>query len=229
MLRYIISLFFVSIQFVSAQEQAPKTERYGLRLGLDLSKLIRASVEKEYQGLELTTDYRITRNLYLAGEIGAEKKRITSDVLDFKTSGSYLKLGIDINTYKNWAGMENQIIVGFRFGASVHKQDLFGYTIDQRNHYWQENLDNMLSTPQTFEDLTGQWFEFLIGVKAELVHNLYMGLSVRLNHLLNDEKPSNFDNLYIPGFNRVSDFGSWGVGLNYTIMYQLPIYKKEVQ
>jgi hypothetical protein len=138
-------------------------------------------------------------------------------------------LGIDINTYKNWAGMENQIIVGFRFGASVHKQDLYGYTINQRNQYWQETFDIMLPTPQNSDDLTGQWFEFLIGVKAELVRNLYMGLSVRLHHLLNDTKPSNFDNLYIPGFNRVSDFGSWGVGLNYTLMYQLPLYKKEVQ
>ena len=36
----------------------------------------------------------------------------------------------------------------------------------------------------------------------------------------------NFDNLYVPGFHRVSEVSSWGAGLNYTIMYQFPIYRK---
>ena len=30
-----------------------------------------------------------------------------------------------------------------------------------------------------------------------------MGLSLRLNRLLNQKKPENFSNLYIPGFNKV--------------------------
>lgn len=229
MLRYFISLFILSTQLIGAQDSIPKIERYGLRVGVDMSKPIRAMVEDGYKGLELTADYRISRNLYVAGEIGTEEKRVTSEVLDFKTSGSYLKVGIDINTYKNWVGMENQILVGFRLGLSAHQQELLGYTISQKNQYWEEPLDVMLASTQTFDGLSGQWIEFLIGVKAELMRNFYMGLSVRMHHLLNDTRPSNFDNLYIPGFNRVSDFGPWGVGLNYTVMYQLPLYKKQVK
>jgi len=228
MLRFFISLLVFATQLVWAQDSIPKTERYGLRLGLDLSKPIRAVVEDGYNGLELTADYRITRNLYVAGEIGTEEKRVTSEVLDFKSAGNYLKVGIDINTYNNWAGMENQILVGFRLGLSAHQQELLGYTISEKNQYWEEPLDIMLPNAQTFDNLTGQWIEFLLGTKAELLNNLYMGLSVRLHYLLNDNRPSNFDNLYIPGFNRVSDFGPWGVGLNYTLMYQLPLYKKQV-
>lgn len=228
MLRFFISLFIVFTQFAWAQDSIPNIERYGLRVGVDMSKPIRAMVEEGYKGLELVADYRLTRNLYLAGEIGSEEKRVTSEVLDFITSGSYLKVGVDINTYKNWAGMENQILVGFRLGISTHQQELLGYTISERNQYWEEPLDVMLTHSNTSDSLNGQWLEFLIGVKAELMRNLYMGLTVRLHHLVNDTRPSNFDNLYIPGFNRVSDFGPWGVGLNYTLMYQLPIYKKQL-
>jgi hypothetical protein len=42
-----------------------------------------------------------------------------------------------------------------------------------------------------------------------------------------NNKPSGFDNLYIPGFNRTYD-GSFGVGFNYTVSYFIPIYKKKV-
>ena len=62
-------------------------------------------------------------------------------------------------------------------------------------------------------------------LKAELFNNLYLGFSLRLNYLVSNKRPENFDNLYIPGFNRTYD-GKFGAGLNYTISYFIPIYKK---
>jgi hypothetical protein len=47
-----------------------------------------------------------------------------------------------------------------------------------------------------------------------------------LNRLVSNKK-ENFDNLYIPGFNRTYD-GDFGVGLNYTVSYFIPIFKKKV-
>ncbi|MDG2432409.1 DUF6048 family protein, partial [Flavobacterium sp.] len=49
-----------------------------------------------------------------------------------------------------------------------------------------------------------------------------------LNQLVTNKKPDNFDNLYIPGFNKTYN-GSFGVGFNYTVSYFLPIYKKKVK
>jgi hypothetical protein len=48
-----------------------------------------------------------------------------------------------------------------------------------------------------------------------------------LNRLVSLKKARNFDNLYIPGFNRTYD-GDFGVGLNYTVSYFIPIFKKKV-
>jgi hypothetical protein len=39
-------------------------------------------------------------------------------------------------------------------------------------------------------------------------------------------KAENFENLYIPGFNRTYD-GDFGVGFNYTVSYFIPIYKRK--
>ena len=38
----------------------------------------------------------------------------------------------------------------------------------------------------------------------------------------------NFDNLYIPGFNRTYE-GKFGAGFNYSVSYFLPLYKKTLK
>ena len=228
MLKSIISGLFLFIFCIGyGQDSIPKyTERYSLRFGIDMSKPIRSVVEDHYKGLELTADYRLTHTLFLAGEIGMEDKRVVSESLDFRTSGEYLKLGIDINLFRNWQGMENQLLTGFRLGTSTHKHQLHAYAVRQLNHFWQEELYKTLNNAVKFNNLNAFWFEILVGVKTELLTNLYMGVSVRMNYLIKDKEVYNFDNLYVPGFHRVSDASPWGAGLNYTIMYQFPFYQK---
>ena len=228
MLKYITSylLFFV-VYFGYAQDSIPKyKERYSIRFGIDMSKPIRSMIENDYKGLELTADYRITKKLYLAAEVGMEDKRVVSETLDFQTSGECIKLGVDFNLFNNWEGMENMLLTGFRFGTSKHSQQLNGYAVRQLDHLWAEDLYKSLEQPLLFDDLNATWIEIIAGVKTELLNNLYMGISVRMNYLMNDKEVTNFNNLYIPGYHRVSEGSPWGVGLNYTIMFQFPLYRK---
>ncbi|MGB0477200.1 MAG: DUF6048 family protein [Flavobacteriaceae bacterium] len=213
--------------FGYAQDSIPKyTERYSIRFGIDMSKPIRSMIENDYIGLELTADYRITKKLYLAAEVGTEDKRVVSETLDFQTSGEYIKLGVDFNLFNNWEGMENMLLTGFRFGTSTHSQQLNGYAVRQLDHLWAEDLYKTLDQPLLYDDLSATWIEIIAGVKTELLNNLYMGISVRMNYLMNDKEATNFSNLYIPGYHRVSEGSPWGVGLNYTMMYQFPLYRK---
>ena len=50
-------------------------KKYGLRVGVDCSKIARTFLESDYSGLELNGDYRLTNKLYVAGEIGTEELR----------------------------------------------------------------------------------------------------------------------------------------------------------
>ena len=234
MSKYIISSFLLfSIVLTFGQEKTDEIkdsivykERYGLRVGMDISKPIRSILEESYTGLELVADYRISKRFYIAGEIGSEEKSVVENNLDFTTKGAYLKLGADYNTYRNWAGMENMIYVGIRYGVSSHEQTLNSYTIYNTSQYWGEPVVAEGGENGNFTGLKAQWIEFQLGVKAELLRNLYMGINLQLKRLMSEVRPENFDNLFIPGFNKVLDDNNIGVGLGYSIMYQIPLYTK---
>lgn len=204
----------------------PKTERYGLRIGADLFKLTRSFYEKDYRGIELVGDFKVTRKYYIAAEIGNENKTVDDTKLNFTTKGTYLKAGFDYNAYENWLGMNNMIYVGMRYGISSFSQTLNSYSIYNPNPYFGQTPDKEVG--QKFSGLSAQWIEVVAGLKAELFQNLYVGFSIRLNNLVSNKKPDTFDNLYIPGFNRTYD-GKFGVGFNYTVSYFIPLFKTTVK
>ncbi len=204
----------------------PKTERYGLRVGVDLFKLTRSFYEKDYRGIELVGDYRLTRKHYLAVELGNENKTVDDDQVNFTTKGSYIRVGFDYNSYQNWLDMENIISVGLRYGVSSFSQTLNSYEIYNPNQYFGENP--MVISGAEYSGLSAQWIEVVAGMKAEVFNNVFVGFSFRLNRLLSQKLPNNFDNLYIPGFNRTYN-GDFGVGFNYTVSYFIPLYKATVK
>src|SRR5690606_33434670 len=200
-------------------------EKYGLRLGTDIGKLIRSYVDEDYSGFEISGDFRLKKKLYIAGEIGIEEKKDITPYLDITTKGTYLKVGIDYNLYQNWLDMDNMIYSGFRIGASSFSHDLNNYQIYNTNQYWQSQFSS--TQPQEFKDLTAVWVELILGIKAELFRNLFLGVNVQLKGLVSQTEPENFTNIYIPGFNKTFDSSKIGVGYGYTISYRIPLYKKD--
>lgn len=233
-LKYIFSLLVLFGVSGFAQDKKPaadtvavaiapvKTDRYGIRIGADISRPARAIYDKDFKGIELVADYRLNKKVYAAAEVGTVDFRVDDNLLDFTTKGSYIKIGFDYNAYENWLDMENMIYTGVRYGFSSFSQNLNSYTIYDTSDYFP---DVIVSPDKKFSGLSAHWVEVIGGLKAKLVNNLFLGVSVRLNILLTDKKPENFDNLYIPGFNRTYD-GNFGVGFNYTLSYFIPLYKK---
>lgn len=236
MLKYFISFCLLSTFAISsAQNTLPevtadsvkKTQPYGLRVGIDLSKVALSFFKDSYTGLELVGDYRITENLYAAAEIGNEKKATSEDTYDFTTSGSYIKLGIDRNVYKNWYGMNNLIHVGGRYAFSTFSQTTSNVAAYDTNRYWSnDNYVVINETETAFNGRTASWLELVLGMKTELLPNLYLNASVRIGYLVSDSDTADFPNLWIPGFNKVTDGSRFGSSYNYSISYFIPLYKK---
>lgn len=240
MLNYFISLLTVLLPFwVSSQSQPvnsqPKDsveykQKYGLRIGADLSRLLFSFIDEEYTGFELVGDYRITQKLYVAAELGHEEKTQTEDLggtllYRYTTTGSYLKAGVDVNTYTNWLGMHNAIILGGRYAVASFSQTLHDYTIFESNHFYNPSFLQGAEPGQEFTNLNASWLELVTGVKVELFTNLYVGMSVRLGFLVT-HKEERFPNLWIPGFNKVTDNSNFGMSYNYSLSYLIPFYKK---
>ena len=202
--RFTFSIALVLFSFLAnAQEKTTikqdsiplKKERYGLRVGVDLFKLTRSSYEKDYRGLELVGDYRLTRRHYLAAEIGNENKTVADDQLNFTTKGTYIKAGFDYNTFENWGNMENMIYVGLRYGVSSFNQTLNSYQIYNSNQYFGESP--VVISGQTFEGLSAQWIEVVAGMKAEVFHNVFVGFSFRLNRLVSQKLPDKIGRAHV--------------------------------
>ena len=237
MSKYIISYFLLFLGFVAtAQEKQNKNkivtadstiikEKYGLRLGADLGRLAGSFLNDNYQGFELLGDYRVSQKYYLAGEIGNEKKTIEDDQINFTANGSYIKLGFDYNAYDNWLQMQNSVHIGLRYGFSTFSQTVNNYDILNRNRLFQE--DTFVENEIEHNGLNAHWLEAVAGIKAELAANIFIGFSLRLSRLVSNKQDDNFTNLWIPGFNKVTDGSSFGVGFNYSISYLVPLYKKD--
>jgi hypothetical protein len=231
-----ISKYFFSILGVlcsvllHAQEKdsiviPPKIERYGIRVGADLSKIARTLYDSNYQGLELVGDYRLTKKYFLAGELGNENQTTADDQINFTTKGSYFKFGFDYNAHENWLDLENIISIGLRYGLSTFSQEINSYQVYNPYPYFGPVPDT--KPGQKYNGLSAQWVEVVAGMKTRVFDNFFVGFTLRANRLVRNQKPGGFDNLYIPGFNRTYD-GNFGVGFNYTLTYFLPIYKKKI-
>lgn len=216
---------------LSQKDTVEYKEKYGLRVGADISKLVLSFADEDYTGLELVGDYRLTQKLYLAAEIGNETKKQDETLLntllyDYETSGSYIKAGVDVNTYTNWYGMNNAITIGGRYAFASFTQTLNDYSLYETNQFFNEEFLPGENPNREFSGLSASWLEFVVGAKVELFANIFVGMSARLGFLITNTEDEQFPNLWIPGFNKVTDGSNFGVNYNYSISYFIPLYKK---
>jgi len=197
-----------------------------IRFGFDIFKPIKSSSDGDNLNYEIVGDLQITENLYLAAEYGLTDRLIEDENINFNSNGSFLRFGFDYNMFKNWVGMDNSIFLGLRYGSSNFSNKIESYNVRNSDAYFSNFVDNNYQTID-HSNLTGNWLEIVAGVKVETFNNVYLGFSLRLNKLLSTQKPENFDNLYIPGFNKVTDDNTFGSGFNYTLTYSIPLRKKK--
>lgn len=235
------SLFFISFLWVFGQaafsqdkaaqkdavvqnDSVVYPEQFGIRVGVDLSKPIRSLIDENYKGFEILGDMRIYEDYYLAAEFGNERFLYDEANLQIESKGSYFKIGADYNAYNNWLGMENIIFVGLRYGFATFNETLKEYTIYSSSSYFEPDVRVI---NKEFKDLTASWLEFQFGIKAEVLHNVYLGIHAELKRRLSQQTPPNISNVYIPGFHKTYEGSKFGVGWGYSISYMIPIYSKK--
>lgn len=213
---------------VTATDSIVYKSPYGIRIGIDISKPILKLTNNDYTGFEIVGDYRIKKNLYIAAEIGFEEQTSQEDFTNSTSKGSYIRLGVNANVYKNWLDMNNEVFVGYRYGFSLFDQTLNSYTpnvvtgeVNEAPYF----PADIITTPIIASGLNAHWSEFVLGFKAETFKNFFVSASFSYKIMMSVKEPENFKTLYAPGFNRIFET-STGFGFNYTISYLIPFSKK---
>jgi len=237
-LKFYISIAIIAVSLtVTAQENiatdtiSSKTsidsvqikDKYGLRVGVDISKPVQYLINNDIKGFEVVADFRLTKKIYLAGEFGYYDRYEEEDYMKFSSKGSFIKIGANYNLYKNWLDMTNEIYVGLRYGFSPFSSTLHEYTPNFNGTYFPEEA---IIANTEYNGLTAHWAEFVLGLKVEVLKNFYMGMSIGLKKMISQKQPDNFLNMYVPGFERVY-MNNTGFSFNYTLSYNIPIYKKK--
>ena len=198
-------------------------EKFGVRAGIDINKIVKSATDDDYKGLSISGDIRLKESFYVYSEIGNEEKQISSDYLNSSVKGTYLKFGVNFKM-NNDIRTQNIVYSGFNFGFSNFDQNINRYTIYNTNStYWGESTIN---EPKNLSNLNALWVELVFGLKTEILNNLFLGFELQLKSVIKQKNIQNISNLYIPGFNRTYDSSGLGAGFSYMVSYLIPIIKK---
>ena len=226
MLKYFISIItflFVNITIGNVKIANDTLEKFGVRAGLDLNKIIRSATDEDYAGFSLSGDIRLKESFYVFSEIGNEEKEINSNYINSSVTGTYVKFGVNFKL-NNDIRTQNIVYSGLSVGYSNFDQNINSYTIyNTHSIYWGESSIN---SPINLSNLNAIWIEFIFGMKTEILNNLFLGFELQLKNVIKQKNIQNITNFYIPGFNRTYDSSGLGAGFSYTVSYLIPIVKK---
>ena len=212
---FIISVLLLLSVWCNAQDtiRYPINEMKGIRIGFDVSKpLLPLMFNGERFGIEATADMHIKGNLFAIAEAGWLRVNLDRDDYHYWENGMYGKAGVDYNLLKSRRPFSNDIVyAGGRYGFSVFSHQADRVTIPA--HFWSEATDQNI--PKNF--MQAHWLEMLLGVKAEVLRNLYIGLTFRFKFLIVSPKDAYSTPYIIPGYGYGNE--GFALGLNYYISY----------
>ncbi len=195
-----------------------RTDNYirmkGIRVGADITRPFQDLWTKGNRyGTEFSADMELWPNLFPVFESGFEVMKIKTDYIDYKSSGSYSRIGMDYNFLQAENKNDKNIFyAGLRYGFVLAHQQVNSYTIDS---YWGP-------TTGVFgkQNYFAHWAELLIGIKGEIVHNFYMGWTIRGKIKLNNKDIGIPPTYFIPGYGK-ADKG-FNLDFTYSVYYNLP-------
>jgi hypothetical protein len=200
-----------------SRAQYRSDRKYGFRIGFDLSRIPVHYLNPYRTDLEIQTDLRVDSDLYVAFDGGWNKTHLENKpVFEYNSNGYFVKAGVDYNLLKRkYPGEANMLYVGFRYGIARMRRNIPEYQIS--DPYW-GNVDGHFSS----KTLLPQWGELIVGLKAEVLNNLFLGWSLHLRILTTQNIDKQVRPYLIPGFGKATKNSVFDV--NYSISYRIPLF-----
>ncbi len=175
--------------------------------------------EATMTGFATTVDGEIKQNLFLVGGFGMINTNLNNGEYDYNNTGMYITVGADLNLTKYLNPKDRDIFfLGFHYGFSLLSHEATGISI---SNYWGD-----YSTSISREEHTASWVELVVGSKAELVKNVFIGWTGKVcfrTHVSDgDMLPYN-----IPGYGKYDTESRTAFDLNFFISYAFTMKPKK--
>lgn len=220
----IFSLLLLSAVTATAQSKKDSVKTImidvpaGLRAGVDLTRFAIPFFQPYRRDATVVLDARYKDRIYFAADMSYNRTNHADSNYSYKSSGVGISIGANYNLLKKQIPKENFMLYGgFKYGFSLFTYEMPGYTI--HSDYWDNYQGSAAAATKT-----GHWVELSLGIKVEVLKNLYLGWSLHDRILLNRAlSKSDFPPLIIPGFGKGYKGNAFDV--QYTISYLFPMYK----
>ena len=214
-----IIILVVNLPVCAQQAESADTIPWwnGFRVDLDLaSPALTAIGLSDSYAAEAAVQFNLKYKYFPVLEVGFSgiNNKISINGSSFDTEGLFGRLGVDVNLLKYKPEnrfADNLFLVGGRIGTSSFSYNLKNVTVF--DDYWgttevRDYLD--VST-------TKWWFEAVVGMRVEIVQNVFLGWNVRMKSLLGTDTKGNIYPYFVPGYGRWQS-SNWA--FNYTIGYK---------
>ncbi|HSH52908.1 MAG TPA: DUF6048 family protein [Bacteroidales bacterium] len=223
-LKYIFSTCFLFISFaILAQEQMQQNQEeekeplhfYGVKAGINIGRFTDFIFKPERFSMEGSVDFNFGHKYFAVAEGGYSITNFEKENYNYSSEGYFIKLGFDYNMLKKYP--TDFLGVGVRVGRSSFSQDANNVTIV--DNHWGNIPINIPS-----EKINAYWLEGSLGLKAEILKNIYLGWDASIKIILSGGNPG-FNPYNIPGYG--NGISTINLGANYYIYYQIPYNRKK--
>ena len=185
-------------------------------MGVDVFGFLNQALGSDARTTEVSIEANLLNRFLPIVEIGYGGMEMTDDETDihFKTSGPFFRVGMNYNVFYQKPDLPGGLTVGLRYGYSSFKYDVQSPDL----------IDPNWGNTHVPIDYTGVksnvgWLEAVVGMRANVFKDFYLGLNVRYRSRLSMTKNENSEPYHIPGYGRgkPSNFG-----ITYSLIYKLP-------
>jgi len=176
----------------------PEPENVGrqLRLNIDISRPFINLTQRTKKSYEAAVDFYLRKEVYAVAEAGFGNSIYEYPDLNYRSSSSFFRLGIDKSLIKRLAGNDwDAAFIGFRYCMGFVNRQEATYTII-------DSLWGSTSGIIPAHAFIAHWAEVTGGVRVELLPGFMAGWNVRARFLLSDKAFRELSPVFIAGYGK---------------------------
>ena len=185
----------------------------GTFVGLDMYGLGNQIFGNKFETAEISADVNLKNKYFPVLELGYGKTDTEQDGISYKSSAPYFRIGVNYNMmFKKKS--PNYLYLGARYGFSA-----FSYDVVKSSGVTDDIYSGTVPFSYTGEKSNAHWMELLVGIRAQIYKDFFLGWSLRYKAKISAKDNLNTSPWYIPGYGQNK---STGFGVTYSLIYKLP-------